>query len=115
VTGRRGQLGGVFRVERLPGFRQSGRLHGRQAAAGVDPVAGHQAGLLDQVRGRAVVLAGGTIARGDRLMVAAGGKVVLWAAGAGINASVVGGAARAAVLNDLFEVELAGPFMSRQG
>jgi hypothetical protein len=68
-----------------------------------------------QTRGLALVLAGGTITKGDRLTVAAGGKVITWTAGAGANACVVGTAKRSAVLNDLFEVELAGPAVSRQG
>lgn len=68
-----------------------------------------------QTRGKAICLAGGTVTKGDRLTVAAGGKLITWTAAAGANACVAGTAQRSAVLNDLFEVELAGPAVSRQG
>lgn len=68
-----------------------------------------------QMEGLAICIAGGAVTKGDRLMCAAGGKLITWSGGAGVNAHVVGIAKRTAVLNDLFEVELAGPGVWRQG
>lgn len=68
-----------------------------------------------QLRGLALCTAGGTVTKGDRLMLTTAGKVITWTAAAGSNAAVVGTANRSAVLDEVFEVELAGPCAVRQG
>jgi hypothetical protein len=67
------------------------------------------------VYGVAIVVAGGTIARGNRLTTDASGNAVAAAPATGVNNSILGLANRAAASTELFEVVLAGPGTIMQG
>lgn len=60
-----------------------------------------------QIRGKAIAVAGGSVTKGDLLMVTSAGKLVTFVANAGNTAFAI--ASRSAANNDEFEVELLGP------
>lgn len=67
-----------------------------------------------QLRGKALVKAGGAIAVGDDIMPTTAGKGVLAAGAGGALVALIGKANSVAVLDELFECELAGPDSFKQ-
>ena len=65
------------------------------------PAASGRAALV-RVHGLSKVVAGGTIAAGDRLTSDTAGKAIVQAASAGVNNGIVGIAVEAAVASDIF-------------